>query len=112
MKNWFFLFFILGFPTDTPLGQELAKHSSHTGKSKFEGRKIYTPDFQGQGRIKAREEIKVNFRGLRLFNKRHLREHKKMLFQKFEKRDPQYADIYEHKYGTRGTGIRLVKFLV
>ena len=35
-----------------------------------------------------------------------------MLFQRFEKRDPQYADIYEHKYGTRSTGIRLVKLLV
>ena len=29
-----------------------------------------------------------------------------MLFKKFEKRDPQFADIYEHKYGTRSTGVR------
>ena len=29
-----------------------------------------------------------------------------MLFKKFEKRDPDFADIYEHKYGTRSTGVR------
>jgi hypothetical protein len=48
---------------------------------------------------------KVDFRGLRLFNKRHLREHKKMLFKPFEKRDPKFKHIYEHKYGCRGTGL-------
>ena len=68
--------------------------------SKLRGRKTYDPGFKGV------EEVKVNFRGLRLYNKRHARVHKNMLFQPFEKRDPQYADIYEHKYGTRGTGIR------
>merc|ERR1711964_432158 len=52
------------------------------------------------------EEVKLNFRGLRLYNKRHTRVHKKMLFKAFEERDPQYSDIYEHKYGTRSTGIR------
>ena len=40
-------------------------------KSKFEGMKAYVPDFLGQNRIKPSEEIKVNFRGLRFFNKRH-----------------------------------------
>ena len=79
-------------------------------KSKFEGMKAYVPDFLGQNRIKPSEEIKVNFRGLRFFNKRHLREHKRMLFKKFEDRDPKYADIYEHKYGTRSTGVRHPKF--
>ena len=68
--------------------------------SPFQGNKVYTPD------MSKTEEIKVNFKGLRFFNKRHLREHKKMLFQKFEKRDPKFSHIYEHKYGTRGTGIR------
>ena len=29
-----------------------------------------------------------------------------MLFKKYEKRDPEFADIYEHKYGTRSTGVR------
>ena len=29
-----------------------------------------------------------------------------MLFKKYEKRDPAFADIYEHKYGTRSTGVR------
>eukprot|EP00093_Oithona_nana_P000483 00483.XXX_2116_1171_1 [CDS] Oithona nana genome sequencing. len=52
------------------------------------------------------EEVKVNFRGLRLYNKRHTRVHKEMIFQPFEKRDQQWSDIYEHKYGTRSTGIR------
>ena len=68
--------------------------------SKFRGRKTYDPGFR------KLEEVKVNFRGMRLYNKRQTRQHKEMLFQPFEKRDPQYADIYEHKYGTRSTGIR------
>ena len=33
-----------------------------------------------------------------------------MLFQKFEKRDPAFSDIYEHKYGTRSTGVRHPKY--
>ena len=28
------------------------------------------------------------------------------MFRKFEFRDPKFDKIYEHKYGTRGTGIR------
>ena len=68
--------------------------------SKLRGRKTYDPAF------KHMEEVKVNFRGLRLYNKRHTRVHKEMIFQPFEKRDSQWSDIYEHKYGARGTGIR------
>ena len=68
--------------------------------SKFRGRKTYDPQFMKM------EEVKVNFRGLRLYNKRHTRVHKEMIFQPFEKRDQQWSDIYEHKYGTRSTGIR------
>ena len=51
-----------GFPENSPLG--------NTERSKFTGMKVYTPEFLGQGRIKPQEEIKINFRGLRLFNKR------------------------------------------
>ena len=68
--------------------------------SKLQGNKTFDPN------LRSLDEVKVNFRGLRLFNKRHTRAHKKMLFKKFEERDPQYSDIYEHKYGTRSTGIR------
>ena len=60
LKPIFFL--SSGFPEDSPLG--------NTERSKFTGMKVYTPEFLGQGRISAREEIKVNFRGLRFFNKR------------------------------------------
>ena len=69
-------------------------------KSKLEGRKTYVPG------LRDHEEIKVNFQGLRFFNKRHLREHKRMYFKKFEDRRKLSPYISEHKYGCRGTGIR------
>ena len=55
-------FLLPGFPEDSPLGNE--------EKKRFEGMKTYTNELIGQGRIKPHEEIKVNFRGLRFFNKR------------------------------------------
>ena len=60
LKPIFFL--SSGFPENSPLG--------NTERSKFAGMKVYTPEFLGQGRIKPQEEIKINFRGLRVFNKR------------------------------------------
>ena len=53
-----------------------------------------------------RQFPQIDFGGLRMFNKRHTRTHKKLLFKKFENRDSRYDHIYEHKYGCRGTGIR------
>ena len=72
--------------------------------SPLEGNKEYK---YGRG---APNEMKIDLDNLRLYNKRHIREHKRMLFKKFEKRDSKYSHIYEHKYGTRGTGIRHAEF--
>ena len=48
---------------------------------------------------------KVDFGTLRLYNKRHLREHKKDMFPKFQgPRKHQHIPV--HHYGCRGTGVR------
>jgi hypothetical protein len=40
-----------------------------------------------------------------MFNKRHLREHKKLLFKKFQAPN-KYPYIPIHNYGSRVTGVR------
>jgi hypothetical protein len=48
---------------------------------------------------------KVDFGTLRLYNKRHLRVHKKEMFTKFEF-PRKHLNIPVHHYGCRGTGVR------
>ena len=69
--------------------------------NKFHGRKVYGPEME----ILDKEDYKTNFRGLRLFNKRHLREHKKLLMNRKGIAPKGYEDIPIHTYGTRSTGI-------
>ena len=78
-------------------------------KSKFAGNKVHDPKDLFMHSISNKfslENRKIDFRGLRFFNKRHTRDHKKMLFKRFEKSNPNLSHIYKHDYGCRGTGVR------
>ena len=48
---------------------------------------------------------KIDFGPFRLFNKRHLREHKKLLFLP-NQRPNKHPEIPIHRYGSRVTGVR------
>ena len=69
-------------------------------------------EFKGRTSFGDIYDYKINLQGMRFFNKRHTRLHKKVLFKPFEYRDPKYEHMhqFEHKYGTRGTGIRHAAF--
>ena len=47
----------------------------------------------------------IYFKKIEAFNKRWSKQHKKMMFPKWE-RKPAFPDAYVEKYGTRSTGIR------
>ena len=66
----------------------------------FGGRKKYDPNDV----MTDINEIKRNFRGLRMFNKRHLPEHKKLLFSRKGRNNPEF-DKYRHTYGLRKVGV-------
>ena len=93
----------LGAIFQRPFSTTNFKSDRKDGRSRLSGNKVYDKSYN---RLGSAEIVKIDLKGMRFFNKRHLREHKKMLFKPFEARDPKFSDIYEHKYGTRGTGIR------
>ena len=73
-------------------------------ETKLQGNK----EFQGRTHFNDIYDMKINLQGMRFHNKRHTRQHKKLLFKSFEFRDSKFDHMhqFEHKYGTRGTGIR------
>lgn len=102
--------FSVSCPVSKRAWRPIPGNSNPAGKSfkpsKYTSNKIFSPYIGTSGSPYVSEEVKVNFRGLRFFQKRHLPEHKKMLFKPFEQRSDQWKYLEEHKYGTRGTGIR------